>query len=166
MNTQTDNHTKFLSHLDSSIDTMFIAARLLYNNGYSVKINQMTRAQNHNDWKRHADAGDLTILIHEEGELPTEERIEVKGLSIDFTNESDWKYKDFIVCATHSYDRATLKPYAYMIFNRNKTHFAIVYGRDKDKWTIGKRVDTRYEGGEQQFYFSPFEYVRWKEVSI
>tara|TARA_R110000824_G_scaffold397033_1_gene599421 strand:+ start:411 stop:944 length:534 start_codon:yes stop_codon:yes gene_type:complete len=162
MNTQTNNHAKFLSHLDSSIDTMFIAARFLYANGYTVKINKMSKAESHNDWEKHADTGDLTIWIEEEGKAVTEERIEVKGLSIDFTNESDWKYKDFIVCASHSWDRSLIKPYAYMIFNRNKTHCAIVLGRDSDKWTIGKRVDTRYEGIEQQFYFSPFEHVKWK----
>ena len=77
-----ENHKKFLKHLDDSADTVFTCAKYFYNKGIPVEISPMTKAKNHGEWKSHADNGDLLIS----------QRIEVKGLSHDFTCADDWKF--------------------------------------------------------------------------
>ena len=90
----TDNHKKFLSHLDNSTEAVFIAALYLHKKGLDVRINAMQRAKSHKDWKNCKDDGDMYIYKNDKTY-----RIEVKGLSCDFTNASDWMFRDFIVCA-------------------------------------------------------------------
>ena len=86
------------------------------------------------DWKDFKDDGDMCIYKGDKSY-----RIEVKGLSCDFTNASDWSFKDFIVCAKHSYDNSTPKPYAYMILNKDKTHMGIVNTRTYLDWGVVSR---------------------------
>ena len=159
LSTVAKNHDKFLEHLDISIDTMFICARYLYDKGYTVTINAMTKAKTHGEWKTHADKGDLEVQV--DG-IP--QRIEVKGISTDFVDASDWKFPDFIVCATHSWDKADPKPLAYFIFNRKRTHVAIVYGKDSSTWTKAGKYDRRYTEYAQEFYFSPLDKVVWRKI--
>lgn len=150
-----ENHKKFLKHLDDSADTVFTCAKYFYNKGIPVEISPMTKAKNHGEWKSHADNGDLLIS----------QRIEVKGLSHDFTCADDWKFgKEFIICAKHSWDLANPKPYAYMICNRERTHVAIVYGRTKDKWTTKTVQDSRYNEYTQECYLCPLEYIIWEKL--
>lgn len=66
----------------------------LYDKGHTVTINAMTKAKTYGDWKVHADKGDLEVLWN-----GVPKRIEVKGISTDFVDASDWKFPDFIVCA-------------------------------------------------------------------
>ena len=54
-------------------------------------------------------------------------RIEVKGLTTEFTNSQDWPFKNFMVCAKHSYDKTLPDPPScYYILNKTRTHAAIV----------------------------------------
>jgi hypothetical protein len=138
---------------------MFICARHLYDKGYTVTINAMTKAKTYDEWGKHADKGDLEVVVNG---IP--HRIEVKGISADFVDASDWKFPDFIVCAAHSWDKADPKPTAYFIFNRKRTHVAIVYGRDSSTWTKAGKYDRRYEKYAQEFYFSPLEKVEWRPI--
>ena len=153
------NHHKFLNHLDDSIETMWICAKYLYNKGYAVKINPMKKAKTHGEWREYMDKGDLEIWVD-----GSPKRIEVKGLSTNFINKEDWKFPDFIVCAAHSWDMANPKPFAYMIFNKKRTHVAIVYGKDSSTWTKDKKYDQRYTEIEQEFYISPLDKVVWREI--
>ena len=153
------NHDKFLEHLDTSIDTMFICARYLYDQGYTVTINAMTKAKTYGEWKNHADKGDLEVWVDD-----TPQRIEVQGISTEFVDASDWKFPDFIICAAHSWDRANPKPLAYFIFNRKRTHVAIVYGKDSSTWTKTKKYDRRYTEYAQEFYFSPLDKIVWRKI--
>ena len=154
------NHERFLKHLDDSIEAMWICAKYLYNWGYPVKINPMTKSKTHGEWRTHIDKGDLEIVV--EG-VP--QRIEVKGLSASFTRKEDWKFPDFIICAAHSWDIADPKPLAYMLLNKERTHAAIVYGRDSATWIKAKKRDHRYTDYQQEFYFSPLEQVVWKSLA-
>ena len=157
--TVAQNHDTFLNHLDASIDAMWICARYLYNKGYPVKINPMVKSETHSEWRTHIDKGDLEIVV--EG-VP--QRIEVKGLSTSFTKMEDWKFPDFIICAAHSWDIADPKPLAYMLLNKERTHVAIVLGKDNPTWTKAKKHDKRYIDYAQDFYFSPLEKVIWKAL--
>ena len=149
------NHKKFLQHLDDSSDAVFICAKYFYKKGIPVEIQPMSKAETHNDWKKHRDEGDLLIS----------QRIEVKNVNVDFTCAEDWVYKNkFIVCAKHSWELAQPKPYAYMIVNKNRTNVAIVYGKTKPFWTTENRVDSRYEGVNQEFYFCPIDKVIWEKL--
>ena len=153
------NHDKFLEHLDTSIDTVFICARYLYDKGHTVTINAMTKAKTYGDWKVHADKGDLEVLWN-----GVPKRIEVKGISTDFVDASDWKFPDFIVCAAHSWDKADPKPEAYFIFNKKRTHVAIVLGKHSHTWTKAGKYDKPYTEYAQEFYFSPLDKILWRKV--
>ena len=155
----TENHKKFLSHLDNSTEAVFITALYLHKQGLDVRINSMKKAESHKDWKNCKDDGDMYIYKNDKAY-----RIEVKGLGCDFTGESDWKFKDFIVCAKHSYNNADPVPYAYMILNKNKTHIAIVNTSSYPDWNIVNRKDSRYENVTQEFYTCPLNKIQWRTL--
>ena len=148
------DHARFLEHLDASNPAVFQCAKFFYDKGIQVAITPMTKSKDYNDRLNHTDDGDLYI----------QQRIEVKGLSRDFTDGSDWPFDDFIVCAAHSYDRAKPKPYAYMILNRKRTHVAIVYGKSRPHWTTKFIKDSRYEDLTQEFYLIPIEHVDFRAL--
>jgi len=149
------DHTRFIEHLDASNPTVFQCAKFFYDKGIQVAISPMSKSKGYDDRLEHTDDGDLFI----------QQRIEVKGLSADFTNGADWPFgAEFIVCAAHSYDRAKPKPYAYMILNRNRTHVAIVYGKSRPHWTSKRIKDGRYEDMTQKFYLCPLEHVDFRQL--
>jgi hypothetical protein len=149
------NHAKFLSHLRESKPGVGIVAEWLLDQGYAVTIPPVNEAKTHSGWKDCTDAGDLFI----------NQRIEVKQLSVCFSGRADWPFRDFIVCAKHSFDRAVPRPFAYIILSEDSGSAATVLGRDWKLWTTGRRGDRRYEGVEQDFYFSPFSKVYWNRIA-
>ena len=150
------NHNKFLKHLDDSSEAVFTVAKHLYLKGLDVRINALKKAEKHSDWKKYKDDGDLFVFNDEKSY-----RIEVKGLSCDFTNKNDWCFKDFIVCAKHSFDNANPKPYAYFILNKKRTHCAIVKETTSSTWNIVKRKDNRYKDITQEFYICDLNKIEW-----
>ena len=120
----------------------------------------MEKASSHKDWKSCRDDGDLEVYKNN-----NKYRVEVKGLSADFTCAEDWKYGNkFIVCAKHSYDQAKTKPYAYMILNKNRTHVAIVKTTTKNDWYVEYRKDSRYNDFGQECYFCPLDKIEWRKL--
>ena len=157
-----DNHQRFLLHLDRSQDALFVVARHLYRQGNSLKMDGVRKRPKSADPKDFADNGD--IYIQPENEFDWQ-RIEVKGLSVDFTNANDWPYKSkFLVCAKHSYDDAEPKPNRYYILNKAKTHAAIVDGKTSILWTVESRADSRYINLKQDFYLCPMEIIKWQKL--
>lgn len=153
---ENQNHAKFIEHLDQSQDGVWHVARWLSAIGYSVQITPTTKAESHDDWKNHADAGDIQLL----------QRVEVKTLSIHFTGKDDWPFKEkFIVCARHAFDRSTVKPFAFVILNSAKTHAAIVKGETHPSWTVETRTDSRYENVSQEFYLCPIDKVKFIRIN-
>jgi hypothetical protein len=144
------NHQKFLSHLESSSQAVWSVAEMLNHRGYNVTIPTATRAEAHGDWKMHADSGDLFI----------NQRVEVKQLTVEFTSADDWPFgRKFIVCAKHAFDRATPKPYSFVILSSSGRHAAVVFATDSRTWTVETRTDRRYDNVSQEFYFSPMDRV-------
>lgn len=146
------NHQRFLQHLSESGGAVWEVAMMLQDRGYFVSVAPTSKAARHEDWKQHADQGDLFIS----------QRVEVKRLGVDFTGQEDWPFGDkFIVCAKHSFDRAFPRPYAYVILSSSGQYAATVFTSDCDKWTVEQRTDKRYENVSQEFYFCPFHLVRF-----
>jgi len=144
-----NNHQKFLQHLEESKVPVMVAGQWLNKLGYKVGLPPASAAEKHEDWEKHADSGDLTIEL----------RVEVKHLSAEFTGKEDWPFRDYIVCAKHSFDRANPRPYMYININKAMTHAGIVMGSHRQKWTAEPRTDRRYEGVAQECYIAPVDSV-------
>jgi len=151
-----NNHEKFLSHLKESEQSVWLVANYLNSFGYNVTINASGKAKTAKEWQSFVDNGDLSI----------QQRVEVKGLSAEFTSATDWPFgSKFIVCAKHSFDNATPKPYLYVYLNKQKTHGAFVLGSTSHLWDVETRVDRRYSNVEQEFYFCPIDKVVFSELN-
>ena len=154
MNTaaQSGNHALFQGHLKDSRDSVWLVARWLQERGNAVVVNPLSVAERHEDWKKHTDSGDLAIT----------QRVEVKSLSAEFVSRETWPFGEkFIVCAKHAWDLAVPRPYSFIYVNRAKTHVALVMGTTHKRWFVEDRVDSRYDGVKQAFYFCPLDDVRF-----
>lgn len=150
------NHDRFLKHLDKSQEAVWrVAGWLNDKKKLPVQVNPGGRAPLSSEHESYADNGDLTVGM----------RVEVKRLSRSFTGRDDWPFKDFMVCARHSWDKAVQKPYAYVIVNKEGTHAALVKGETYPSWDVIERSDRRYEHGySQEFYLCPLELVKWEKM--
>lgn len=151
-----DNHTRFLKHLENSTEAVFVVAKYLHSKGLDVRINAIKKAQKHSDWKKYVDDGDL-FIYHQDKAF----RIEVKGLSYEFTSQNDWPFNHMIVCAKHSFDNANPKPYAYFILNKKRSHCAIIKTNKSENWNVVSRQDHRYDNVVQDFYTSSLNEIKW-----
>ena len=121
----TENHKKFTEHLKESTKALFIVAHYFHHHGFSIHINGQKCSPKASSHKEYADDGDLFIQTKDDEQKWV--RIEVKGLTTDFTNSEDWPFQNFIVCAKHSYDKTLPNPpSSYYILNKTRTHAAIV----------------------------------------
>ena len=72
-----------------------------------------------------ADDGDLEIM----------QRIEVKRRkSLTFSSKEDFPYNSLIVDVCHTYDKAKIKPYAYIILNEKMDCAFIAYSKHQKHW--------------------------------
>lgn len=150
------DHEKFLTHLDASQECVWLAARWLRDRGHKVTVPPYTKAPTHAAWKSHADNGDLEIA----------RRIEVKGLSAQFTGAHDWPFQEgAIVCAKHAWDRANPKPYAFLQFAADRKTIAIVYANTYTHWVVSRKKDRRYADVEQDFLMCPIMHVEFHQVT-
>jgi hypothetical protein len=154
-----DDHGRFIKHLNESSKAVFKVAYYLHQKGLDVNIPAIRRCKSHSEWKEYKDDGDL--FISKGGK---DYRIEVKARSSDFTDGTDWRYDDFFVCASHSYDMAEKKPYAYFILNKNRTHVAIINSDTHSSWNVVKKKDRRYENMVQSFYTCPLGLIKWEKI--
>ena len=155
-----ENHKKFLNHLDKSSDPVFIVARYIYDQGFDVRINALQKAKRYADWKQYKDDGD--IYMYKDLDVY---RIEVKQYSKDFTGSHDYPYPNVLICAKHSYDNATPKPYAYMLLNKNRTHMGIVNTETFPDWKIVTIKDSRYDNYKQQTYAIEPTKIKWVSLN-
>lgn len=155
MNEQKErDHQKFLGYLNDSKAGVVKAACWLNSKGYQVSIPPSSSSLSYEDRMKHVDHGDLFI----------QQRVEIKVLTVDFTSSEDWPYgKNFIVCAKHSFDNATPKPYMYLIHNNRMTHVAVVMCSTRQHWTVDRRKDRRFEDQNQEYYFCPIDKVLFME---
>lgn len=153
--TKERDHQRFLKHLDESFNGVMSAARWLNRLGYTTVMPPSTSSEKYADRMKHVDGGDLFI----------QQRIEVKTLGVSFTSASDWPFgAKFIVCAKHSYDNATPKPFAYLIQSADMKCIASVPASTASEWYVETRTDTRYEDYTQEFYLCPLKLVKFFRI--
>lgn len=161
------NHEKFLEHLKTSDEAIWLVARWLRSKGKCVMIPPYTAAKKASQWKDHVDGGDLYIVDFDKNGKITMKRLEVKKLGVNFTSAYDWPFRNkFIVCAKHSYDSADPKPEGYIIVSNDKNYFAFVPTTTKNDWYVEQRNDSRYIGVIQDFYFCPKNLVMFRKLDL
>jgi hypothetical protein len=120
-----------------------------------VTVPPTTVASSYEDRLNHVDGGDLFI----------QQRIEVKVRNLDFTSRDDFPFKDgMLVCAKHSYDNASPKPYAYIYLNKAMTHVALIMSSTAKHWTVKDVKDSRYVESNQLTYECPLEWVTFSKM--
>jgi hypothetical protein len=140
-------HEKFLKRLSASQSAVWRVAMWLSQHGHNVQINALHSAPTRSDAPDFADLGDIEIMS----------RIEVKGLSAEFTCREDWPFPDFLVCNKAAFDKAHRKPAMFYYVNKDGTHIACLDARKtRAKWKTTMRRDKTYDdvGGkpEEEFY--------------
>ena len=85
----TENHKKFQEHLKESTKALFIVAHYFHHHGYTIRINGQKCSPTASNHEEYADDGDLFIQTKEKWV-----RIEVKGLTTEFTNSQCGNYKN------------------------------------------------------------------------
>lgn len=153
------NNERFLRHLKNSQDDVWRIARWFSDKGYAVRIPPTSYAKNYEDRLNHLDQGDLYVKFQRE------ERVEVKGLSTQFTSKDDWPMGNAaIVCAKHSFDNAIPKPFFYLLLSADKIHAMFIRADTKDHWEVREYTDKRYESLRQKFYVCPIQHIKFHKL--
>lgn len=148
------NSDKFVSHLKDSEDARWFVARWLSGRGHTVTLKPLKIRPTSADHAEYVDDGDIQAELG---------RFEVKRLGVDFTNASDWPFKDYIVCGKNAWDRAEPKPYAFVTLSSNMK-FAGVLMPDPATWVVKTIIDKRYNGYSQEFYLTDRSAVKFVKV--
>ena len=146
----------FVNDLQESQRYVWITAMWLSRKGWTVQVPPLKVRPNVKERSQYADNGDL--FVTKDNGL---KRIEVKHRhTIDFTNAKDFPYKTLIVCEPYTWDRA--KPFAYVIWDQDASHCAVVYSKTRHHWTIERHKDGRYQD-ERDYYVCPLEHCKFME---
>jgi hypothetical protein len=155
-------HEKAVEAMRASDRCVFIVAEWLHGLGYSISVPAVTFAKRHEDWKHHADKGDLFIRHLKRPRGYAWHKVEVKGLTYDFTGAQDWPFREsmgfhsdqYIVCTKHQWDRADPKPVAYISLSRDREYAAILTTADTSSWRVEDVTHTRQDGRTQAKYIT------------
>jgi hypothetical protein len=134
----------FVRDLAESQTAVWRVAQWLSARGQHVTVRAVRVRPTVEDIGEYGDLGDLEIL----------QRVEVKQRRLAFTSVQDYPYPTVLVDVAHAWDRASPKPYAYVILNAAGTVAALVLGRTRARW----RAVTRYDAAKQRhrtFYECP-----------
>ena len=154
------DNRKVIQHVRKSQDDVWRVARWFSEKGYEVRIPPTSYAKTYQDRLNHQDKGDLYVTFQKE------ERVEVKGLSRQFTCKDDWPMGNIaIVCAKHSFDHANPKPFFYILLSADKVHAMFIRSDTKEHWEEKEYTDKRYESMRQVFYVCPIQYIKFSAVS-
>jgi len=92
------------------------------------------------------------------------QRIEVKRRkSLTFSSKEDFPYDSLIVDVCHSYDKAKIKPYAYIILNEKMDCAFIAYSKHQKHWKKTVKAD-RFKGRDREFYECPMEHIKFVKI--
>jgi len=154
-----ENHEAFIKRLENSSAAVFRVAEWIYAQGWSVKIPAIRYAPYGSNPLDYVDDGD--IYMQRDGDW---ERIDVKHLTTDFTDITDWPYNKTIVSSQIPVDRANPPSKAYIIVNKAITHAAIVWRATRKHWYVEELYATNYKRNEN-FYICPNEYVEFRKIT-
>ena len=147
------NDPGFVQDLIDSQESVLLAAKWLLNRGFRVTVNPTKIRPSVDKMSEYSDGGDLEIS----------ERVEVKARSISFTCKEDFPFPTIIVDVAHAWDKASPKPALYLLFNKDKTHIAIVKRSTSSKWVKSEKAD-KLKGRSRSFYECPISLVEFCSV--
>lgn len=150
-----ENDPSFEEDLRQSQVAVEVATKWLSRRGYPVIVRPLSVRPTVEEMNDYSDDGDLEIL----------QRVEVKRRSISFTSASDYPYPTIIVDVCHTFDRASPKPFAYIIFSSDMKHAALVESRTSKSWTRSRRLD-RFKKRERRFYECPVSLASFITIDI
>jgi hypothetical protein len=140
----------FISDLRASQESVRVVASWLASRGYETSVREIRERPSVAEMADYGDGGDIEIV----------QRIEVKQRkTLTFTDKEDFPYPSLIVDACHCFDRASPKPYAYFILNREMTVAFLVMSDTSKQWKRVTKLD-RFKNRNRDFYECPLDLVR------
>lgn len=142
----------FSHDLRESHSTSLLVAQWLQMRGHDVIVYGHHERPSVEQMAEYNDGGADIAILH---------KMDVKRRpSMHFTCLSDFDKPTIFVTGVHTYDRARVKPWAYINVNAQGTHAAIVMGSTAKFWTKGevydkkkKRVRHNYECPKEHLQF-------------
>ena len=148
-----NDHERFKKHLMNSQKCVWKASKSLSDIGLPVTIEPTFYSDSYDNRLYYQDNGDIRISL----------RIEVKGINTNFKCQEDFPYSHMFVCAKHSWDFTNPKPFGYIIYNKEQTHFAFIPGSTHSSWSVNTIKDKRYDNMVQKVYKVSLDKVLWNE---
>jgi hypothetical protein len=124
-----------MQRLRNSAPATFAVARHLHAKGFTVTIPAFRFAPSADEAPAYADDGDLFAIKDE-----TRHRIEIKGLSFDFTSRADWPHQHFFVSSVSSIEKMKALPSAWFHLSQDMHHAAIVWKKTRPQWYVDERM--------------------------
>jgi len=146
---------KFVSRLVGSQGAINAVATWAQGKGKVVQLGSVAVAPDYEHWDEYTDSGDLFI----DGK-----RVEVKGQR--YTWERCWPFRDLLVCAAHSFDRAEPKPEWYIYLNADFTWGAFLCVADcRSGWWQQPYRDKEYgDDYEQIGYWTDPKWLQYRRL--
>ena len=150
-----ENHLHFMQELKASQFAVWMVARLLSKWGYPVVIPPYHVAPTADVHEQYSDDGDLNILY----------KVEVKHVSVNFTNAKDWPFKDFIIDGREQYDQKFPEPKFYIVVSDDYAAVGIVdTTKTKREWFVDMRADAY--GHVKAYWVCPLDLVTFRQMEM
>lgn len=143
----------YMKNLGKSSNAVWRVAMYIHSLKHKVTIPPLHIADSKNQYMDFVDEGDL--ILHRND---TEEIIEVKHQSWDWTTHDEIPWKSLIVCAKKSYDRHEVKPSAYFLVNNQLTHALVIPTSMYEHWWVEDVHDKKKDWVQTMYKTDPKKY--------
>ena len=154
------SYAGFKQRFLGSRQAMFRVAEWLHGFGYYIAIPPMLLKQEHERTEDYQDNGDL-FVTKDDG---PRKRIEVKGLSVTFTDAMDWPFGDPLVSNKAAVDRGVNEVEAYIYVSADMDHIVIIKADTREHWYV-KELTPKTTGVPEKFYCCPIELAAFKNIT-
>lgn len=154
------SYENFAQRFIDSRPALFRVAEWLHEFDYYIAIPPMFLKKKHERTEDYQDHGDMFITKND----GPRKRIEVKGLSVSFTDAMDWPFRDVIVSNKAAVDRGANEVNAYISLSADMDHIVIVKADTREHWYVEKRTP-KTTGVPEDFYLCPIELVTFKDIT-
>jgi hypothetical protein len=157
----TDQYDAFVQRLDKSQLAVQAVVDWLQRKGRSVYVPETTvypRGANPKDYRDHGDV----FIDHD---LPSQKRLEVKGLGVDFFGPESWPFREIFISRKEVVDLANGEVEAYVTVNKTLTCAAIILGNTKNTWYTTTKWASNWKQYET-YYASPLENIIYRRISM
>ena len=137
-----ESNARFVRELRDSLPSVELVAAWLRSRGQTLRVNPITIRPTIEEWSKHSDSGDITLL-------DPERRIEVTHRKLNFTCRQDFPLHALNIEKVSKYERRVPKPYAYIALNKPMTHAAIVLCERRAEWIVETWDDPCLVSGQQ-----------------